>query len=765
MSLLQMSAQGGVLILVTVVVRAVAKELLPRRTFFALWAVALARLLVPFSVPSGYSAYTAAERSPVLRERLAPVILTPSVTGEPAAVVQNTVSAQTMLWAVGAVAVALYFITGYLYFLRKYRFSLPVEDEFAVQWMKEHPLRRKVSLRQSEQVSAPLTYGILRPVILLPKNTNWSDTAQLQYILAHEMTHIRHFDTVWKLLSTAALCLHWFNPLVWVLSVLFGRDMELLCDECVVRQFGEPSRPAYAMTLIQMEERKSGLQPFGSHFSKTAIEERIRAIMQAKKTSLTAALAAAVLVVGVSALFATSAAASTRISPEDAKILKQLQFPDWEQMSVAEFQERVWRLFDEPQMHEWCLKKLENVDEDYRLTGDDTMRHFLFDVLNALTAENWGLRAYGGAVVTDFPFAADQAVLEYSFDMEVLDREQLTVGEYSAAVNGVYADMQPLLRDITPALLGDQEYMYEWLSEKITDICEKWSSDSLRVFFSEYHYNPFSSLYDKDDSRIDGKRSNIDFSEYREAEPSEYAGQDSGAGEDPDSIEGRKSEIDLSGYVEAEAPGHDSEEKRDYPPATRADYDLLLNLKTADYQLLSLEKFNQNLLDWTNENYERMERIDASVDWGDVENSGLTVEEREFITLTTNLSGHENGTKVQSLYIGRAEEDPVFHGDLQRQTVKDGRRAWCGLYYQYSYHTANKARVTVGERDRCIRGFLNAVQDFWDKTPFEELLKLDKAAVVSRIQQLAAGNSTENVTISVDADSVGWETMDERSRD
>ena len=104
------------------------------------------------------------------------------------------------------------------------------------------------------------------------------------------------------------LCVHWFNPLVWVMYVLANRDIELSCDEAVVRLFGENTKAAYARTLISMEETRSGLAPLCNNFSKNAIEERITAIMKMKKTSIAAVLLAAVLVCGLSVGFATSAA-------------------------------------------------------------------------------------------------------------------------------------------------------------------------------------------------------------------------------------------------------------------------------------------------------------------------------------------------------------------------------------------------------------------------------------------------------------------------
>ena len=96
---------------------------------------------------------------------------------------------------------------------------------------------------------------------------------QLQYVLSHEYVHIYRYDTVTKLIATLALCIHWFNPFVWVMYILFNRDIELACDESVIRQFGEKSKSAYSLMLINMEATKSGLLPFCNSFSKNAIEE------------------------------------------------------------------------------------------------------------------------------------------------------------------------------------------------------------------------------------------------------------------------------------------------------------------------------------------------------------------------------------------------------------------------------------------------------------------------------------------------------------
>ena len=189
---------------------------------------------------------------------------------------------------------------------------MPVENDVVNEWMLSHKIRRKISVRQSGHVSAPLAYGFFRPVILMPNTTKWENSRQLQYILEHEFIHVRRLDAVAKLFLIAVVCIHWFNPMVWVMYILANRDIELSCDEGVIRHFGAGSKSAYALSLIHMEEMKSSLMPFGNNFSKNAAEERITAIMKLQKLSIPAYILAAGLVISVTAAFATSAVADGR---------------------------------------------------------------------------------------------------------------------------------------------------------------------------------------------------------------------------------------------------------------------------------------------------------------------------------------------------------------------------------------------------------------------------------------------------------------------
>ena len=315
MSLLQMSAAGGVMILVITVLRALAMNRVPKKTFLALWAAALLRLLLPVSLPSALSIYSLLGKtaSPAVTELPAPAVpglqsgQTAAVLPQTGAVPVQTISVWSIVWLAGLVLCAGFFAVGYWSCRREFRMSFPVDNDTSRRWLGAHPLRRKLSIRQSGRVSSPLTFGVLHPVILMPKKTDWSDETALQYVLEHEFVHIRRFDAVSKLLLTAAACTHWFNPLVWVMYVLANRDMELSCDETVVRRFGSGTRVAYANVLICMEEGRSGFAPLGSHFSRNAIEERITAIMKTKKITVMSLVLAALLVAGTVTVFATSA--------------------------------------------------------------------------------------------------------------------------------------------------------------------------------------------------------------------------------------------------------------------------------------------------------------------------------------------------------------------------------------------------------------------------------------------------------------------------
>ena len=378
MSLIQMSTSGAVMILAVLLIRFAAVNRLPKKLFILLWEAALLRLLLPFSIPSVFSIYTAVRRVMTrsvigwngavqsaqgtgipqgagtalpMPENMASTLLEIELTES-----AGTLSIWTILWLTGVCICAVFFVTAYLRCRREFEMSLPVHHDFSARWLREHPLRRRVQLRQSDRIKTPLTYGVLKPVILLPKETDWNDSRQLSYVLLHEQIHIRRLDSLRKLVMTAALCIHWFNPFVWLMYILFNRDMELVCDEAVVHACGRRSRSAYARTLISMEERKSPALPLCNSFSRSAVKERVTAVMKTKKMTLWLGIVCVVILAAVVVFLATSAESgrpqeTEQMEPESGAP-QEAPEPDADSLYVGagftlNIPEEEWQIYDE----------------------------------------------------------------------------------------------------------------------------------------------------------------------------------------------------------------------------------------------------------------------------------------------------------------------------------------------------------------------------------------------------------------------------------
>ena len=329
MNLLELTLQGGVLIGAILLLRLLGRYRLPGWTFRVLWGIALARLLIPVALPFPWNVYAGLERLADVGRTAQTVpgvqtpaeILAPSQGGvipevpvlpmEPsqipvpeAAPAAVEIPWLTILYLAGAAALALLFLVSYRRGGRVFRTALPLTHPAVNQWRRKIPALRGVPIRRCDRIRSPLTYGLIRPVVLLPKGVD-CDQEEVGYILLHEGAHIRHRDAWWKLLLAAALCVHWFNPLVWCMYVCANRDLERCCDESVVRACGLEARSEYALTLLKWEERRSGLLPLCSDLGTPILKERVIFIMKLKKRSAAALVLAAVLVLGTTMAFAT----------------------------------------------------------------------------------------------------------------------------------------------------------------------------------------------------------------------------------------------------------------------------------------------------------------------------------------------------------------------------------------------------------------------------------------------------------------------------
>ena len=309
MGLLEMSLTASILVVVVTLIRAVGLNRLPKTLFVALWGTVIFRLLVPVAIPVPFdpifavrelvgtpnvsrataAVLTTAEPTLTSTPPVLPIVQTPAIPVNGAVYGQTLgVFPITLVWLVGALITLVFFAVIYYRSHRELRFATQIRDNAHLnEWLSEHRLLRPIAIMQSDRVTAPLAVGILRPRIILPLSMSLENTRLLRHVLLHEYYHIKRFDALWKILMIVALCIHWFNPLVWLVPVLANRDLELSCDELVLRRFGLHSREGYALSIIGMAEQRGGLALLHSGFSKNATKERIESIMKTKAISFT----------------------------------------------------------------------------------------------------------------------------------------------------------------------------------------------------------------------------------------------------------------------------------------------------------------------------------------------------------------------------------------------------------------------------------------------------------------------------------------------
>ena len=257
--LLNMSAAGSVLILAVVVLRAVLKKA-PRWIICLMWALVAIRLICPISIASPVSAFRATPS--IVSESGEVEVFRPAGGSEKPLLAVDTVqierpqaSSETIRDIPGtSYAVTQRSRDAYLPpLVQAYLLGLTAMLLYAV--ISTLLLRRKVSaslrqrgnIRVCDEVASPFILGIFRPVIYLPSSLSEEEK---RFVLAHEHAHLHRLDHVWKPLGFLILSVHWFNPFCWLAYVLLCRDIELACDEKVIRELGRAERAAYSQTLL-----------------------------------------------------------------------------------------------------------------------------------------------------------------------------------------------------------------------------------------------------------------------------------------------------------------------------------------------------------------------------------------------------------------------------------------------------------------------------------------------------------------------------------
>ena len=254
LKILEMSLTGSIVIAVVLVIRFLLKRA-PKVYSYLLWGVVLFRLLCPLSITASLSvlepipvtttpgissvSYRPVQQAAKISNEIssAPREQTDIPAAEPSKPRPSPLAIVSYVWLAGAACLALSGLTQYFLLRRKLAEAIPLEENVYL----------------ADGISTPFVLGLFRPRVYLPSSVKeW----ERPFILAHERRHIRRGDPAWKLLGYLALCLHWFNPLVWLAFCLAGKDMEMSCDEAVIRQLGEDVRADYAQALLQLASHK-----------------------------------------------------------------------------------------------------------------------------------------------------------------------------------------------------------------------------------------------------------------------------------------------------------------------------------------------------------------------------------------------------------------------------------------------------------------------------------------------------------------------------
>ena len=190
------------------------------------------------------------------------------------------------VWLAGAAALLLYSAISYWRLRRRVREAVILRD----------------NIYQSENAGSPFVLGIIRPKIYLPYHM---DKREMDHVIAHEQTHIRRRDHWWKPLGFLLLTVHWFNPLLWLGYILLCRDIELACDEKVIREMGSEQRADYTQALVSCSVSRRSIAACPLAFGEVGIKERVKSVMNYKKPAFWIVLASVVVCAVAAVCFLT----------------------------------------------------------------------------------------------------------------------------------------------------------------------------------------------------------------------------------------------------------------------------------------------------------------------------------------------------------------------------------------------------------------------------------------------------------------------------
>ena len=304
LKIINMSISASWLVLAVLILRFVLKKA-PKWINVLLWGIVAIRLICPFSFESTLSLIPSAETIPLnigmdttptinsgisaINNAVNPIISqsnTP-MAGASVNLLQITIGIYEYIWIFGMIALALYTAISYWRLRRKV----------------DTAVRYKDNIFQSENVSFPFVLGIIKPRIYLPFKMNGQ---YLEYVVAHEQAHICRKDHWWKPLGFLLLMIHWFNPLMWLAYVLLCRDIELACDEKVIKELGNEQRGDYTQALVACSVNRRMIVACPLAFGEVSVKERVKSVMNYKKPAFWVIIISVIVCVGVAVCFLTN---------------------------------------------------------------------------------------------------------------------------------------------------------------------------------------------------------------------------------------------------------------------------------------------------------------------------------------------------------------------------------------------------------------------------------------------------------------------------
>lgn len=287
LKIMEMSVSASLLIAAVLICRPLLRKA-PRWISVLLWGIVAVRLLCPFSVESAFSLIPdPVGNGEFISERLNEAAAAKyDGLGEAFTAESALIPALTAAWISGMAFLALYTAASYIRLRRSVSTAVLLRD----------------NVFQSENVSSPFVLGLAEPKIYLPFEEMGVDMA---HVIAHEEAHILRRDHWWKALGFVLAAVHWFNPLVWTAYILLCRDVELACDERVIKELDSGQRADYTQALLSCSTGRRRIAVCPLAFGEVGVKERVEAVMKYRKPAVRAVIAAVVVCAVLAVCFLT----------------------------------------------------------------------------------------------------------------------------------------------------------------------------------------------------------------------------------------------------------------------------------------------------------------------------------------------------------------------------------------------------------------------------------------------------------------------------